>query len=153
MYKRILVAVDGSEVSNKALGVAVKLAATVYARVRLVHVLEAPSHLPGADQSSPVAAAYLETLRQGGDHLLSEAAGHVRRAGVEVEYALPESWTERAGAVVVNQAKLWNADLIVVGTHGRRGVLRALMGSDAEYIVRHAAQNVLTVRGDDEAGG
>ena len=147
MYKRILVALDGGPVSSKALEMAIKLAATVYARLRLVHVLEAPAHLPAGDRGATAGAAFIEALRQDGERILRDAAAQARLAGVEAECMLVESWTERAGAALLSQASLCNADLIVVGTHGRRGIHRILMGSDAEYVVRHASQNVLVVRG------
>ncbi|MRD47912.1 universal stress protein [Caenimonas koreensis DSM 17982] len=146
MYKKILVAVDGSDVSNAALDYAIKLASTVYATLRLVHVLEGPSHLPGDDRRRSLAQTYVDALRQESDRVLFEASVRARRAGVEVECMLAESDTERAGHAIVTQAKLCNADLIVVGTHGRRGLHRVLMGSDAEYVVRHAKPHVMVIR-------
>ena len=70
----------------------------------------------------------------------------VAAAGVPVETALVESQGERVSEIVVEQARAWPADLIVIGTHGRRGVDRVLMGSDAEQIARRAPVPVLLVR-------
>jgi nucleotide-binding universal stress UspA family protein len=53
-----------------------------------------------------------------------------------------------AGELVIIAAKEWSADLIVCGTHGRRGLRRIVMGSDAEYIVRHAPVPILLIRQD-----
>lgn len=61
---------------------------------------------------------------------------------------LLESIGGRAADLIVDQAKQWNADLIVMGTHGRRGLRRLALGSDAELVVRSASVPVLLVRGD-----
>ena len=77
-------------------------------------------------------------------------------AGVEAETLLFTSPVKRVCGVVVEQAKTWKADLIVIGTHGRHGVGRLLLGSDAEQILRLAPVPVLLVRSpqeNDAAGG
>ena len=68
-----------------------------------------------------------------------------------VETELHDAMTQRVSDVVVDQARSWGAEIIVIGTHGRRGVRRALLGSDAEQIVRLAPMPVLLVRGPGEA--
>ena len=73
----------------------------------------------------------------------------VQGAGVAVDTVLLDKLGQRLGAAVANSAKHWNADLIVVGTHGRRGLGRLLMGSGAEQIIRQAPAPVLVVRAAD----
>ncbi|HET7877050.1 MAG TPA: universal stress protein, partial [Methylomirabilota bacterium] len=77
----------------------------------------------------------------------AKAGARAREAGVAVEPALLESDGRRVAAVVVDEARWWEADLIVVGTHGRRGLDRLLLGSVAEGVVRAAPVTVLLVRG------
>jgi nucleotide-binding universal stress UspA family protein len=62
---------------------------------------------------------------------------------------LLDDLVSRVSEVVVEQAKVWRADLIVLGTHGRRGVGRFLLGSDAEQVARTASVPVLLVRASD----
>ena len=69
-----------------------------------------------------------------------------RAAGVEADNMLFDKFGERLGETVAEAEKLWNADLIVVGTHGRRSLGRVLLGSGAEQIVRQAPVPVLVVR-------
>ena len=72
-----------------------------------------------------------------------------RRSGVDVDRELIETLGGSAGECIVTKATEHNADLIVCGTHGRRGVRRLLMGSDAEFIVRRAPVPVLLVRSQE----
>ena len=88
----------------------------------------------------------LQKLRDAGEQILDTARATVKDAGVEVDTALFEGLAGRVSDLVVDEAKRWNADLIVVGTHGRRGVRRFVLGSDAEQILRTAPVPVLLVR-------
>ena len=72
--------------------------------------------------------------------------------GVAVDAVLLESFAARVSDLVVEQALGWKADLIVIGTHGRRGVRRMLLGSDAEQILRQAPVPVLLVRAAQAPG-
>ena len=67
--------------------------------------------------------------------------------GVQVDTLLFDNVSNRLCDTVLEQVKKWGADLIVIGTHGRRGVGRMLLGSDAEQVVRTAPVPVLLVRG------
>jgi nucleotide-binding universal stress UspA family protein len=120
MYSRMVVPVDGSEPAKLALDEAIKLAGLLHASIRLLHVVDVWSLLT----SEATAASYdtlFDLLRREGEQLLLDAAATTRR-------------------------REYQADLIVCGTHGRRGIRRLLMGSDAEYIVRHSPVPVLLVR-------
>ena len=145
MYTRILVPVDGSPTSDQGLEEAVKLARLTGARLRLIHVLDLFTYATGMDGFS-MTAELLPVLREAGEKVLATGKARVEAAGVPVEAALLESLAGRVCDQVVADAKTWGAELIVIGTHGRRGVGRVFMGSDAEQIVRLASSPVLLVR-------
>lgn len=149
MYRNILVAIDGSEAAERGLDQAVGLARALGGKIRLVHVVNEisgiPTDLPGVDFRSIV-----EDLGRSGRSILSRARERVRVAGIEADTQLVEIWGGRAGDQIVELARSSQADLIVCGTHGRRGVRRILMGSDAEYIVRRSPVPVLLVRAGKE---
>jgi nucleotide-binding universal stress UspA family protein len=144
MYTNILVPVDGSETAALGLNEAIKVAKNQNGAIRLVHVVDeliVASYDAGFDLGG-----VLDTLRSSGESILATAADLVRGAGVEVESVLIEAMGGQAGDHIVRKAIECGADLIVCGTHGRRGVRRMVMGSDAEYIVRHTPVPVLLVR-------
>jgi nucleotide-binding universal stress UspA family protein len=87
-----------------------------------------------------------------GEQILEQARARVAASGVKVDTFLFDSLLPRVSETVIAQAKAWNADLIVIGTHGRRGVGRMLLGSDAEQIVRTAPVPVLLVRAPEVEG-
>ncbi len=88
----------------------------------------------------------LESLRDGGKAILKSAEGLVREHGLNAESSLLECWGRRASDLILEQAEQWPADLIVMGTHGRRGLRRLALGSDAEMVLRSASVPVLLVR-------
>ena len=83
----------------------------------------------------------------GGKAILARAAAEAKTRGVKAKTVLAENIAGRVADVIVRQAKKARADLIVIGTHGRRGLTRMVMGSDAELVVRYAPAPVLLVRG------
>ena len=155
MYKRILVPVDGSPTSMSGLGEAVRMAALAGAKVRLMHVLDAWAYTSGFETATVYSGEVLPFMRSEGKRILNEARAVATRAGVEVDTVLIEKVAERVCDLVIAHAQNWQADLIVIGSHGRRGVERVVMGSDAEQIVRQAPVPVLVVRspGTDEKPG
>jgi nucleotide-binding universal stress UspA family protein len=146
MYQRILIPVDGSPTSTKALTAGLQLARENNARVRLVHVVDELAYLTGFDQYGGYSAELVKAMRENGTRLLSDAMGVARSAGVEADNMLFDDFGVRVGEAVADAAKRWNADLVVVGTHGRRGIGRVLLGSGAEQIIRLAPVHVLVVR-------
>lgn len=148
MPKRILVAVDGSPMSDAAGAEAVELARDRSAQLRLIHVVDSPYAYPDAlyGQVSVDFEALREAWRAAGRRVLDRAMDAARQAQVEPEAALVESDGRRPATVIVGEAERWGADLIVMGTHGRRGLERLLMGSVAEGVVRTAPVSVLLVR-------
>lgn len=146
MYKRILVPIDGSETSNKALVAALQLARQGGGRVRLIHAVEELAYLSGFDQYGGYSGDLVRIMRENAAKILGDGMAIAKSAGVEADNMLYDKFGERLGEVVADAAKSWNADLIVVGTHGRRGVGRMLMGSGAEQVIRLAPVPVLVIR-------
>jgi len=151
MYQRILVPIDGSPTSKKGLSEAIALAQLTSGRIRLVHVINEPLEAIGIDGALTTAADIFKILRENGERVLAEAAARVEAARIQVDSSLLDSVDGRMCDLVVQAAQTWPADLIVIGTHGRRGVGRVLLGSDAEQILRIAPVPVLLVRAPDKA--
>jgi nucleotide-binding universal stress UspA family protein len=145
MYHNILVPIDGTEIGQLGLREAIGLARGSDSRIRLIHVID---KVPGDASSSAPEATRESTsqMRTGAEMIIAEAKTAVRAAGIEVDDRLIEAIGERVGPFVISAAADWPAQLIVCGTHGRRGLTRMLLGSDAEYIVRHSSVPVLIVR-------
>src|SRR5208282_6792120 len=89
---------------------------------------------------------FIRASRTGGKKLLARAEAKVRKRGIEVETVLLETVGRRVADLIIKQAKKWRADVIVLGTHGRRGLARVVMGSDAELVLRETPLPVLLVR-------
>lgn len=149
MYQRILVPVDGSATSLRGLDEAIRLAQDQKAEIRLLHVVH--DFLTAGGQGAAVYMTLLrKDLRERGEKILAEAAEIARRKGIEAVTRMAETPGGSVGELIVEQALGWPADLLVLGTHGRRGIRRLLMGSDAEYVVRMTPVPVLLVRSTEE---
>ena len=147
MYKHILVAVDGSETSNLALKESIKLAKEQQAALRLIHVVdETPAYMI-VEAPYPI-RQYQEALRKAGEKELTDCAAMVRDKGVifDTKLAIVETITQRICDLINEEAEQWPADLIVIGTHGRRGFNHLLLGSVAEGVIRLATKPVLIIR-------
>lgn len=153
MYERILVPIDGSSTSTKGLEEAIRLGQLTGGRLLLVHIAKLTSIALGFDANANYANDAIEMMQQAGNKLLGEAQEKVKAAGVGVETALVEGVDERVSQTIVAQATAWKADLIVLGTHGRRGVGRILLGSDAEQVLRIAPVPVLLIRAPESHSG
>lgn len=148
-YKRILVPVDGSPTSGLGLREAIGFAKAQKARLQLVHVVDVHNALTAGAESGAYMADLTPALKQRGRRILAKGAELARKAGLGCETVLLETLTGPAAEAIVRQARKWRADLIVIGTHGRRGLRRLVMGSDAEQIVRNASVPVTLVRGKE----
>ena len=148
MYKRILVPTDGSDTAEAGLREACKLAQEQRGtQIRVVHVVdELLTVMPEIYGSAY--DAITEAVRKSGASLLAHTEIVAREYGLTVETQLLEAMGGVAGELVIKDAKEWAADLIVCGTHGRQGLRRIVMGSDAEYIVRHTPVPILLIRKD-----
>lgn len=147
MYQRILVAIDGSPTATRGLEEALRLAQTTKGKVRLLHVVDEIKHVTGYETFTAYTHDVLPRLRAGGEQVLREGYERAARAGVDADGRLFMASGDRICDVVQAQAESWDADLIVIGTHGRHGLERVLLGSDAEQILRLAPVPVLLVRG------
>ena len=148
MYRRILVAIDGSPTSEIALREAITLAKDQAATLRLVHVVDLGPAYMNVETASQL-DEYELALRAAGEQVLAKALASARAAGLDTESKLVAIITinERASDAIAAEAERWPADLIVIGTHGRRGFRHLMLGSVAEGVVRVANQPVLLIRG------
>lgn len=149
MYKRILVAIDASPTSQKAFSEALALAKGYSAALCIVHAADES----GLAQHGMGLGTYIdvdkvkEAIHAEADQLLAQAQAKAKAEGVEAEVKVLEATDKRVADQIVEGAAAWQADLVVVGTHGRRGVDRLLVGSVAERLTRIATTSLLLVRG------
>ncbi len=144
IFRRILVATDFSDASQRALDLALAMVRESGANLYVVHVCEIPYY---GDFTYPV--DLVTPLTDAAQGRLEELIASLRRASPDAKGVLKVglAW-EQILAVAAEE----RADVIVMGTHGRRGVAHAIMGSVAERVVRVSAIPVLTVRGREAAG-
>ena len=147
MYQRILVPVDGSATSERALQEAIKIA-DGKSHLRLVYVLEEIYTLDAEAYTFVDYPALKEAMRKTGERILAQGSKQVQKSGSEVETALLDVSGERVASVIDGEAQQWRADLIVIGTHGRSGLSRLLLGSVAEGVARGTSVPVLLVRAE-----
>lgn len=148
MSKRILVAIDNSTTSQKALDEAIQLANALDASLCIVNAVdEGPlaQHRMGLATYVDIDKVKDE-MRESSNALLDQALAKASAAGCRAERLLIESTQRRVAEMIADAASQWHADLIVVGTHGRRGFERLLVGSVAENLVRIATTSLLLVR-------
>ena len=145
MYKQILCPVDGSSTSNCGMMEAIHLAKDQHAKLRFLHVID--MHFPILDATGDFNVVYMDDLlRENAKKVLNKAEIAAHKAGVETDSRTVEAIGGRVSKFVMQQVKEWPADLIVMGTHGLRGIERLVLGSDAETIVRTSLVPVLLVR-------
>ena len=145
MYQHILVPIDGSETAELGLREAIRLAADQKARLRLLYVID---DFPMLMEMSSVANfdTSAQRLRDYGQQLLSHSKKLASDSGVQADPVLREVTGGRIANTVVDEATTSACDLIVMGTHGRRGFSRMALGSDADLVVRTSPVPVLLVR-------
>jgi|SRR5450631_3895133 len=148
MYQRIFVAIDSSATAQKALEEAIGLANAQAACLCIASAIDAGP----LDQHGMGLGSYIDIdrvkdqMRESSDTLLDQALAKAVAAGCVAERRLIESTQRRVADMIVDAASQWKADLIVIGTHGRRGFERMLVGSVAENLVRIATTSLLLVR-------
>ena len=146
-YRKILVAVDGSPASSKGLREAIRLARAERAKLFIMHVVDEFQAFAAMDGLVGAPGAdLLSALREGGKRILAKAVGTALKQKIKPKGILREMLSGPAAYPIVREARKLRADLIVLGTHGRRGVRRLVLGSDAEQVVRTASVPVLLVR-------
>jgi nucleotide-binding universal stress UspA family protein len=144
-FRHILVAHDFHETAESALGLAIELAEKLTSRVTIVHAYEIPVY--SFPEGVTLTAEAVGRIHELTTKALEGVVARAQRPGLTVEGMLRQgaAWSE-----VVAAATKTKADLIVIGTHGRRGLAHALLGSVAEKVVRTAPCPVLTVREPQE---
>lgn len=155
MFARVMVAVDGSGASDRGLKSAIGLAADQRAALTILHIVDDMASVSYVGDMSYVPASYvddlLEELRANGRRILAKAEARARDAGVAARTLLVEAKGATVAETILAQARKARADVIVLGTHGRRGLRRVLIGSDAETVLREARVPVLLVRSPEAA--
>jgi nucleotide-binding universal stress UspA family protein len=145
VYDRILLPTDGSEGINRAADEAIALAAEVGAELHVLFVVEEIPHAP--EMMGDQLAAQ---LRQIGENAIEDIRERAADAGadIDIETAIDDGIPHQA---ILQHADEADIDLVVMGTHGRSGLDRYLLGSVTERVVRAADVPVLTVRVGDES--
>jgi nucleotide-binding universal stress UspA family protein len=141
VYKHILIAVDGSDTSRSALADGLKLAREQGAKVLLLHVYE-----PFVSSSTHGLVDLTQAIREEGEKIAAAALAEARKAGVEARSRVFDAAGRRVASAIVEEANAEGIDLIILGTHGRRGLEHLVLGSVAEGVARRAAVPVLLIR-------
>jgi len=146
MYRNILIAVDGSEFSKRALLQAVHMANAGYEKITAVYVLDRSAMFMYAANYDQF--AFVDTLRHDGERVLADAQAVMAQHGLkcDVEVVETDNISECVADCLLRGAQRHDADLVVMGTHGRRGVRRMTTGSVAERFLRFSSYPVLLVR-------
>ena len=147
IYKNILLAIDAGEGSNAAVEEIIKLAKDQNVHLRIIHVVdESIAYCGGSGFDTSLV---INSLKEEGMEILDNVAKTIEsKSSIKVEKSLRELRAQqgRVAEIIVEEAKEWPADLLVIGTHGRRGFSRLFLGSVAENIIRIATTPVLLVR-------
>ena len=146
-YQNLLVPIDFSEHSKKTIGYATQLAAFTGARIKVLHVFQLPDYpaafYQGLYTEHEQVKIHVDTAKREANVQLALIAEQIRAKGLEAQSGL------RLGnpyEEIVNEAKEMGADLIVIGSHGYRGLERLLLGSTAERVVQYSSCAVLIVK-------
>ncbi len=145
MFKRILVPIDGSDTAWVALNKAIDLAKDQGARLRIIEIVDL-GPLFRASLSGVNLADIEQAIIQDCQKDLARAESLARAAGIVPETALIEGSGRRISDEIADDASRWSADLIVMGTHGRHGIERFVLGSVAEGVARTATMPVMLIR-------
>jgi len=151
MYKRIMVAVDESFMTSQVMEAAIELAKATGAQVAICHAID-ETILAQREVAMMLPNSVGKTearMRLGAQGFLDRLLETARAAGIEAEIKLVESEQKHVSDMLIDAAGEWQADLLVVGTHGRRGIERFFVGSVAERLVRKGQTSLLLVRGED----
>ncbi|HSG92150.1 MAG TPA: universal stress protein [Methylotenera sp.] len=145
MYKHILCPIDGSETANAGMHEAIQFAKEQNAQLHFLHVID--TYIPIVDMSGDFNITYMiDILRENGAKIIKKAAAAAEKAGVNADTKTIESVGGRTASYIVQEAENWPADLIIMGTHGLRGISRLVMGSDAENVLRTSNVPILLVK-------
>jgi nucleotide-binding universal stress UspA family protein len=135
---KILLATDGSKFSEAAIQAVISQCRPQATEVRVLNVVDLPLPIP-----TLYAAEFREESLENGKDLVRQAEERLTKAGYKVQTAVDEGDPK---SKIVEDAASWHADLIVLGSHGRKGMDRFLMGSVSDAVSRHAPCSVEVVR-------
>ena len=145
VFRSLLVPIDDSDTANAAAGLAIQLAADQKATILFLNVVESDkiiaSVIPGQGYTDPEPA--IDAVRAAGTQMLDDAVSAAKSQGVQASSELTEGDSIET---IVDRAQASNASLIVMGSHGRGGVQRLLLGSVAEGVLRHSQIPVLIAK-------
>ena len=139
-----MVSVDGSDTSNLALKHAIALAKDQHSTLRLFHIVDLTSVYSSAN--APHVFEHQSALQAEGQKVIADASMLVCEQAIQCDSKCIATFDKHIYDSIAEEAKHWPADLIVIGTHGRRGIQRLLLGSVAEGLARVASKPVLLVR-------
>ncbi|GAB3252782.1 universal stress protein [Chitinimonas naiadis] len=145
MYPRILVPTDGSATARQGMVEACQLAHELKAEIQFIYIVDTRlvyADFTGATYCSDVVKALCEA----GEAILEDAKAYAAKIGVTAWAKTVEAPASSVGDIILSEANAWPAALIVMGTHGRRGLAHLTMGSDAETVLHQAKVPVLLVR-------
>lgn len=152
MYAHILVPLDHGALSQRGLTEAISLARALGSKLHVLHAVDLRSFIQGAAEYSPPAGV-IDEWKAMGEALVAKALEQARAVGVQAEGAVICDAALRVCDMVLHEARRRQVQLIVMGTHGRRGFTRLVLGSDAEMVLRESKVPVMLVRGEDDNAG
>ncbi|MBY0346447.1 MAG: universal stress protein [Neisseriaceae bacterium] len=148
MYQRIMVPVDESASSHRALEEAIRLALLANAHLHLVHVIDFASFAwSGAEFID--GSSLQKAIKEKGQQVLDEALAHCHAANVSASHRLIESWDQKIASCLKQESLVFSADLVVMGTHGGTGLMHLLLGSVAEGLLHITDKPMLLIRYDE----
>lgn len=145
MYKHILVPVDGSSTSLQAVSQAVTLASAFGSAVTAIYVIDPYPFTGVGTEFAYGQAQYLSAAKAEAQEALTAVRAQIEAAGLTAETRTVEAHATWRG--IVETADAVQADLVVMGSHGRRGLEKLMLGSVTQRVLQHANQPVLVVRG------
>lgn len=147
MFDRVLIATDGSEAVRPAVETAIELAETHEAALHVLYIVDQPTTVSGTGEGVPGLDNLLDALEKEGQEATGEIAARADDRGIEATTAVRRG---NPHDDILAYAEEHDIDVIVMGTHGRTGIKRALLGSVTEDVVRHSQIPVLTVHREPE---
>jgi len=147
MIKAILAPIDGSATAGEGLRRAILLAKDLGAALSILYVVDDSSlhHSIAMNYAGGFINEVIASLKREGEQILDAARSAAEQEQVKVNTILAENARKPVADTILDQAAKVGADLIVLGTHGRRGISRLVMGSEAELVVRQSSVPVMLV--------
>jgi nucleotide-binding universal stress UspA family protein len=145
IFNKILIPVDGSSASMAGVYEAIRIASSQPPSLRLLHVVD-EMYFDETFEMGTIGQMIMETTRGEAERILKEARDVLAAYALSAESRLTNAHDSRVATQIIREAAEWGADLIVMGTHGRRGLARLALGSSAEEVARASSVPVLLVR-------